>query len=131
MAKGLERHRERKTELSSFGKNLVRRSGSSCELCGSVGTTLAIYEFPPVPKDPDYDRCLIICETCREQLDNPRKLHADHWRCLNNTVWSEVAVIQALSIRMLKTLAPENSWAEELLEQVYPDPEVEEMADSF
>ena len=131
MAKGFDRHHERKAELSSFGKNLVRRSGSSCELCGSVNVTLGIYELPPVPKEPDYELCLFICEVCRDQLDNPKRLKSDHWRCLNNTIWNETAAIQALSLRMLKKIAPENSWAEELLEQVFPDPEVEEMADTF
>ena len=130
MAKGFDRHQERKSELSSFGKNLVRRSGSSCELCGSSGIQLSIYELPPVPKDPDYDRCIFICENCLDQLDNPKNINADHWRCLNNTIWSETAVIQALSIRMLKKISIDNSWAEELLDQVYPDPEVEEMANS-
>jgi protein PhnA len=128
MAKGFDKNLERKTELSSFGKNLVRRSGSSCELCGSSGTSLGIYEISPVPKEPDYDRCLFICDECREQLDNTAKINADHWRCLNNAVWSETAVIQALSIRMLRIIAQKHNWAEELLDQVYPDPEVEDMA---
>lgn len=128
MAKGLDKNRERKSLLSSFGKNLVRRSGSSCELCNSKGTSLGIYEIPPVPKEPDYDRCLFICDDCRAQLGNISKIKADHWRCLNNTVWSEIAAIQALSIRMLRIIAPDHDWAEELLDQVYPDPEVEEMA---
>lgn len=130
MAKGFDRDRERKAELSMFGKNLVRRSGSSCELCGADGISLGIYEFPPVPRTPDYDRCLLICDVCREQLDSPSKMNADHWRCLNNTVWSDTAVIQALSIRMLKNIAREHNWAEDLLEQVFPDPEVEAMAET-
>ncbi len=130
MAKGYDKHQERKSELSFFGKNLVRRSGSSCELCGNSGIKLAIYELPPVPKDPDYDRCLFICEQCRTLLENPKIVNADHWRCLNNTMWSETAVIQAISIRMLKKIATQNHWAEELLDQVYLDPEVEEMVDS-
>lgn len=130
MAKGYDKNQERKSELSSFGKNLVRRSGSSCELCSSSGVTLGIYELTPVPSTPDYDRCIFICEDCREQLNNPKNIKADHWRCLNNTLWSETAVIQALSIRMLKKIAERHSWAEELLDQVYPDPEVAEMAES-
>ncbi|MDA3810424.1 MAG: hypothetical protein PF518_08860 [Spirochaetaceae bacterium] len=131
MAKGLERHQERKTELSSFGKNLVRRSGSSCELCGASGIFLAIYELPPVPQTPDFDRCLFICEECKGQLENPKRMNPDHWRCLNNTIWSETAAIQALSLRLLKKIATVHHWAEELLDQVYPDPEVEEMADKI
>jgi protein PhnA len=131
MGKGYDKNQERKSDLSSFGKNLVRRSGSSCEMCGDHGVTLGIYELPPVPSTPDYDRCLFVCNECRDQLDNPRKLKVDHWRCLNNTVWSETAVIQALSIRLLKKIAKDHSWAEELLEQVFPDPEIAEMADSY
>lgn len=128
MAKGFDKNQERKTELSLFGKNLVRRSGSACELCSSGGTALSIYEIPPVSKEPDYDRCIFICGECREQIDNTGKINSDHWRCLNNSIWSETAVIQALSLRMLRILAEKHNWAEELLDQVYPDPEVEEMS---
>lgn len=128
MAKGFDKNRERKAELSLFGKNLVRRSGSSCEICASTGTPLGIYEIPPAPIEPDYDRCLFICEECRDRLGNPDRLVSDHFRCLNNTVWSEVAAIQALSIRILRIIAEKHHWAEELLDQVYPDPEIEEMS---
>ncbi len=127
MAKGLEKHKERINELTSFGKNLIRRSASSCELCSKKQVQLKIYELPPVSKSPDYERCLLVCDECRDQIENPKKIKSDYWRCLNNTVWSETAVIQALSIRMLNIIAVKNSWAEELLDQVYPDQEVEEM----
>ncbi len=128
MAKGLERHRDRINELTSFGKNLIRRSGSACELCGKNGIKLEIYELTPIPQNPDYERCLLICDDCRSNVDCPEKNNPDYWRCLNNTIWSEIAVIQALSIRILKKISLKNSWAVELLDQVYPDPEVEEMA---
>lgn len=128
MPRGFDKNIERKAVLSSYGKNLVRRSGSACELCDAKGMALGIYEVPPVPREPDYDRCLFICENCRTQLENRSQIQAEHWRCLNNTVWSETAVIQALSIRMLRIIAPDHNWAEELLDQVYPDPEVEEMS---
>lgn len=131
MAKGFDKNQERKSELSSFGKNLVRRSGSSCELCSAKGVNLGIYELSPIPADPDYDRCLLLCDECCSQLDHRKKINSDHWRCLHNTLWSEVAVIQALSIRILKKIAEKDRWAEELLDQVYPDPEVEEMIGSF
>ncbi len=128
MAKGLDVYRERVNELSSFGKNLVRRSGSCCELCGAKGIKLDLFELPPVPKSPDYDRCLLLCEECGCKIDKPEKNNPNYWRCLNNTVWSEIAVIQALSIRILRRIEAENDWARELLDQVFPDPEVEELA---
>jgi protein PhnA len=124
MAKGLDKHRQRLDALNAFGKDLARRARSQCEMCGASGTSLQIHEVPPVGVEPDYGHCILLCETCKDQLDNPKRMEPDHWRCLNTAVWSEVPAVQVMAVATLRRLA-DQPWANELEEQLYLSPEVE------
>jgi len=124
MAKGYGRYKERLDILNSFGKNLARRSGSKCELCSASGVKLMVFEVPPASSEPDYDKCVFLCETCQEKIEKPGK-DLSHWQCLNEKVWSEVPAVKILSVKILKK-AKDESWVHELLEQVYLEPEEEE-----
>lgn len=124
MAKGYDENQLRKNELNFLAKALVRRSRSKCELCEADGVKLTVFEVPPESDPVTADQCLFLCETCREQIEKPKRMNADHWRCLNNAIWSEIPVVQIMSARMLKRLAKEH-WAEELLDQAYFDEEIE------
>ena len=126
MAKKLEKYRERQEKLSFFGKELVRRSKSACELCSASGVPLNIYEVPPAGEEPEMESLLFICGECMAQLENPKRLVPDHWRCLNNAVWSEIEAVQVTACRVLIRLAETEDWAAELLEQAYFDDEVME-----
>ena len=130
MAKGLLKHQERQSALSLLGKNLARRARSKCELCEASGVSLTIHEVAPVPDEPDLEHCLMICGTCRKQLDNPKRIQPDHWRCLTKSIWSEVPAAQVLSLRYLRQLAGDYQWAADTLEIAYLSPEVEEWADN-
>ena len=129
MAKGYEKYQERVNALSRFGKDLVRRSGSKCELCEATGVKLAVYEVEPVEQEPHFDDCIFICEACREQLSRPKNVRPNHWRCLNNTLWSDVPAVQVIALRVLKRLTGQGeAWAEELLEMAYPSEEISNWA---
>lgn len=123
MAKGFEKNKERKQKLSIFGKNLTKRSGSKCELCESSNKKLIIYELSPIPEEPEFERCVFICEDCLEQVKNPDDYN--YLRCLTNSVWSEIPVVSALSIIILRKIKDKCDFANELLEQVFVDEEVE------
>lgn len=126
MAKGYEEHQNRLRALSSFGKALARRSRSSCELCEASGVKLVVFEVAPIPEEPEYERCIFICQTCQKQIEKPKKMDPHHWRSLYGTVWSEVPAVQVMAVRLLRRLAPSEVWAEELLEQLYLEEEVQE-----
>jgi len=130
MSTGFKGKFHRQNVLSRFAKDLVRRSRSHCELCDKSGVRLDPYELPPLETEPFLDGCIFICDSCRKQVDFPKKMIPSHWRCLNNSVWSEVPVVQVMAVRILRRLAKkEEHWAEELLENAYLDPELEEWAD--
>jgi len=103
----------RETELQT-------RSESKCELCGAT-EHLGIYEIPPV-SDASADQCVLVCETCREQVKNPDKVDANHWRCLNDSMWSQVPAVQVMAWRMLTRLRSEG-WPQDLLDILYLEEE--------
>jgi protein PhnA len=102
----------------STEKALHARSESKCELCGAT-ESLGVYEVPP-DSDGSADECALICETCREQIENPEKVDVHHWRCLNDSMWSQVPAVQVMAWRMLKRLSTEG-WPQDLLDMLYLD----------
>ena len=108
----------------SIEKELQTRSESKCELC-SATENLGVYEVPASP-DSGSDSCLLICESCREQIEAPEKVDANHWRCLNDSMWSQVPVVQVMAWRMLTRLSSDEKtggWPQDLLDMLYLDDE--------
>jgi protein PhnA len=126
MSKGYQAHQERVAIGQSFGRNLARRAKSKCELCGASGVSLRVWEAPPIPDEPDFDRCILICDTCTNNLERPKQAHPAYWHCLHESAWSEVTAVQATAVSILQQLAPTQPWATDLLDQLYLPPEVEE-----
>lgn len=99
---------------------LQKRSEDKCELCAAAAP-LKVYEVPPVDQ-ADADSALMICDTCRAQIERKAELDSAHWNCLTTSMWSEVPGIQVVSWRMLHRLKQE-SWAMESLDMMYLDDE--------
>lgn len=121
MSKGHAKHQERHHGLSLFGKDLVRRCGSKCELCESSGVKLSVFEVPPIGTEPDFSHCIMICETCQFQIEKPKRIDSDYWHFLASSMWSTVPPVKVISVAMLKHLSDKNDWAVQLLDQVYLD----------
>lgn len=109
----------------SIAKKLHARSGSKCELCGS-DENLNVYGVPPSSKGSENDS-ILACSTCTDQMENPDNMDANHWRCLNDSMWSEVAAVQVIAWRMLTRLRAEG-WPQDLLDMLYLDEETLEWA---
>ncbi|MCW8888477.1 MAG: PhnA domain-containing protein [Gammaproteobacteria bacterium] len=99
-------------------QDLHTRSESRCELCGAT-ENLASYEVPP-NSSGTVDDSLLICDTCRDQIDNPDNVDLNHWRCLNDSMWSQIPAVQVVAWRMLTRLSSEG-WPQELLDMLYLD----------
>ena len=129
MGKGYEENQERQQAVSMLGKDLARRAKSKCELTGKSGVPLSIYEIPKVPKEPDINRCLMICDAAREQIENPKKMLADDWRHLAESAWSDLPSLQVMSVRILQHLSQEHAWAQAIIDDLYLDDETQEWID--
>lgn len=105
----------------SLLEDLEARSGSQCELCTSKND-LKIYDVKPVSTG-GLDGSLLACETCIGQIDDPETTESNHWRCLNDSMWSEFQAIQVVAWRMLSRLKKEG-WPQDLLDMMYLDDEV-------
>ncbi|MGQ1909752.1 PhnA domain-containing protein [Marinifilum sp. RC60d5] len=103
----------------SIEKELHARSGSICELCGA-SENLKAYEVAPSNKTADQN--ILICETCHEQIEDADKINVNHWRCLNDSMWSTVPAVQVMAWRMLNRLRDEG-WPQDLLDMLYLDEE--------
>jgi len=100
---------------------LQTRSESKCELCGAT-ENLGVYEVPDSPND-SADASVFACETCRDQIENPDHVDANHWRCLNDSMWSTVPAVQIMAWRMLNRLKGEG-WPQDLLDMMYLEDDV-------
>ena len=65
------------------------------------------------------------------QIENPEDMAPNHWRCLNDSMWSEVAAVQVMSWRLLNRLSGLGQglgWPDELLEILYIEDDVKKWA---
>ena len=102
----------------STEKELHTRSESKCELCSST-SELSPYEIPP-DSNGSADQSILICSTCKNQINDPEKIDVNHWRCLNDSMWSQVPAVQIMAWRMLTRLIAEG-WPQDLLDMLYLD----------
>lgn len=104
----------------SIIKELEKRSLGQCEICKSTDQ-LGIYILPP-KKDETLENVIHACEVCVHQINHPEEVDVNHWRCLNDSMWSEVSAVKVVTFRMLNRLKKEG-WPQDLLDMIYLDEE--------
>ncbi|WP_278036134.1 PhnA domain-containing protein [Flavobacterium nitratireducens] len=109
----------------SLDRELNKRSGGKCELCGTT-ENLKVYEVLPTKKG-GIDEAIFTCPTCKDQIENPGNEDLNHWRCLNDSMWSEHTPVQVVAWRMLSRLRAAG-WPQELLDMMYLEEDTLEWA---
>lgn len=108
-----------------INSTLLQRAEEKCELCGS---TEALETYLVAPKqENDNEGTIVTCQHCKGQIENPETMNANHWRCLNDSMWSSTPAVQAMAWRMLSRLKGEG-WPQDLLDMMYLDDETMEWA---
>ena len=97
-------------------ESLVKRSGGCCELCTSTDN-LDVYEVSP--SDGTVQQSILVCSTCKEQLEDTDKLDGNHWHCLNDSMWSEVDAVKVVAYRVLSMLKNQ-----EMLDMLYLEDDI-------
>lgn len=105
----------------SIERTLIKRSNNCCELCGNTDN-LSVYQVLPAKTDSLADK-VMACDTCISQMENPDAMEENHWRCLNDSMWSEHSSVQVLAWRMLSRLK-DLGWPQDLLDMLYLDEDV-------
>ena len=104
----------------------LQSRSDSCELCKST-EQLSAFEVGP-DAAANSDRQILVCATCQRQLAGEDALDENHWRCLNDSMWSQIPAVQVQAWRQLKQLAVQAMWAQELLDMLYLEPDIEAWA---
>ncbi|MFC1468137.1 PhnA domain-containing protein [Verrucomicrobiota bacterium] len=102
---------------SKFLAELQERGSSACELCGADSDLKVLHV---VPAQISADKCVLACATCTAQLTGETELDLNHWRCLQDAIWSETDAVQVAAYRLLQQIKTE-PWAAALLDQMYLD----------
>lgn len=100
----------------SFEKELAARSGNVCELSGSTEELVSYLVEPKAGGNSD--EFIFITKNLKEQLDGTKDVNPNDWRCLNDSMWSEVEAVKVIAYRMLNQLQGEG-WPADLLEMIY------------
>jgi|TARA_B100000768_G_C11255173_1_gene366046 protein PhnA len=103
----------------SFEREVKKRAEDACELCHhQEPENLSVYE---VPKTAEYiegpERFIYACSNCRSQFESEER-DLNHWRCLNDSMWSNAAPVQVMSWRMLHRVKS-GGWSQDLLDMMY------------
>lgn len=109
----------------SLEKDLQVRSGNQCELC-TAQDNLTSYIIPP-STEGIASNSVYVCQTCSQQLLEKEAVDLNHWRCLNESMWSTVPAVQVVSYRMLHRLKAEG-WPQDLLDMMYLDEDTKNWA---
>lgn len=109
----------------SLERALYKRADNKCELCAN-DEHLQVYTLAP-HKDQNLNKSLVACKTCVGEIEDPETTDANHWRCLNDSMWSEHQAVQVAAWRMLSRLRSEG-WPQDLLDMMYMEADVLEFA---
>ena len=103
----------------ALSRELEKRSGSTCELCGA---NEHLDTYIVTPKSGDHlDHQVSACLTCVTQLNDAELVDTNHWRCLNDSMWSQEHAVQVIVYRMLSQLKSKTDWSADLLDMMYLD----------
>jgi protein PhnA len=95
---------------------LKSRSLNSCELCKTT-EKLKIYTLQP-SRGINLSDSIYGCSICISQIENSSLISPNHWRCINESMWSEFSAVKVISWRMLnRTIS--SGWSQGLLDMMY------------
>lgn len=118
-----------KAKYMSIEQALIERSGNRCELCNSE-ENLSAYNVPPVTEE-SADRALLLCGKCHGEIESDQPLDVNHWRCLNDSMWSPIPAVQVMAWRLLTRLIGQAEiWAGDQRDLLYMEPEIQSWAEA-
>lgn len=97
---------------------LTQRCEGKCELCSQSSDLISLTLAPKTGASDDDN--IALCSNCHEQYIGEKESDSNHWRCLSDSMWSQVPAVQVASYRMLQRLSSEG-WAQDALGMMYMD----------
>lgn len=109
-------------------EEVLNRSGNKCELCSNTGS-IQVYTVAP-KSGVHLEEVIGLCKACNEHLGNETEINPNHWRCLSESMWSDVPAIQVVTWRILNSLKHEG-WPSDLLDMLFLDDGIKSWAESL
>lgn len=109
-----------------LSRELEARSGGACEMCTAT-ENVSNYTVTGGKGFPDKD--IAACATCAAQMDDSSLIDENHWRCLNDSMWSEHLEVQVQAYRMLHRVK-QFGWSQDLIDMLYMDEDTKAWADA-
>jgi len=103
-------------------QDLMTRSGSKCEMCTSTENLSAL---AVEPSDGSIDQSVLVCSTCKEQIEDKDKMDENHWHCLNDSMWSEEDAVKVVAYRMFSRMKNQ-----EMLDMLYLEEDIKVWAEA-
>lgn len=97
---------------------------SHCNLCASENN-ISELKVEPVSKQAEVS----LCRKCFDAVETADFSDIHHWHCLSEAIWHESSAVKVLSYSILNSLLPE-AWAQDLMDQIYLEPQELEWAKS-
>ncbi len=108
---------------------LQQRCNNQCELCAN---DQSLTQFAVEPSNGSLEQTIAVCEVCLADLQQGNSDNPNHWRCLNDSMWSQEPAVQVAAWRQLGQLARQGeSWAQDLQDMMYLDDETKEWAEAL
>lgn len=104
----------------SVERELLKRSHKTCEICSSQEYLLVHVVSPK--NGNSVNEIVHMCTSCDAQIKS-KEYDVNHWRCLNDAMWSEVDAVKVISYRVLHDLK-EQDWARDLIDMFYMEEDV-------
>ncbi len=109
----------------NISRELSKRCENKCELCGNEEN---LTEYIVTPKlGEKLEEQVAICEICLTEIKSSDTLDKNHWRCLNDSMWSPIPAVQVVAYRLLHRMN-EEPWAQDAINMIYMEPETLEWA---
>ena len=86
---------------------------NNCQICGAE---FELKDSNKVTINEEFSA--LLCDTCSNHHETPNEINLNHWRCLNDSIWSESSAVKILSYRILCKIEGE-TWPQELLDMIY------------
>ena len=118
-------HHNKDTAMSLLPK-LQARANNQCELC-QASEPSKTYSVPP-HNDETLDHNVVICMACHSQILEETPLDENHWRCLNDSMWSTHLPVQVLCYQLLSKFTFD--WTNDLRDMLYLDEDALAWAES-
>ena len=109
-------------------EKLKVRSNNTCEICETQAQVFSCYTVSP-RKGIEPNECVLLCEICEKNIQNPDNVDANYWRCMSTAVWSDVPAVKVLCMHILNKT--DTDWSRDLSDNIWLDEDEQNWLDDL